>query len=140
MPAVNARVAGKTLAGIALASLAAGVVLLVVWLVDPSVPGRYPPCPFRALTGLDCPGCGSLRCLHELLHGDLVAAADHNVAVLLALPYALVVAGRAMWRSRTGASRWMPPAAAAWAVAAALVGWWVARNLPAFAWFASAAS
>ena len=31
-------------------------------------------CPFRALTGLPCPGCGMTRAWISLLHGDLSAA------------------------------------------------------------------
>ena len=31
----------------------------------------YAPCLFYALTDLYCPGCGTLRGLHELLHGRI---------------------------------------------------------------------
>ena len=37
-------------------------------------PGHYPTCPFLAITGWYCPGCGSLRAVHDLLHGDLAGA------------------------------------------------------------------
>ena len=29
------------------------------------------PCPFKFLTGIDCPGCGFQRSLTALLHGDI---------------------------------------------------------------------
>ena len=46
--AAPAAVAGVTAAGCA-----------GVWLGDPTTPGGVlPVCPFKALTGLDCPGCG----------------------------------------------------------------------------------
>jgi len=35
-------------------------------------------CPIRALTGLQCPGCGSSRCLQALGVGDLSLAMRHN--------------------------------------------------------------
>ena len=47
--------------------------------IDPNVAGNpLPPCPLRALTGLYCPGCGSTRTLHALLHGDLATAMAMN--------------------------------------------------------------
>ncbi len=35
-------------------------------------------CPIRALTGLQCPGCGSSRCISAIGSGDFVAALRHN--------------------------------------------------------------
>jgi hypothetical protein len=62
-----------------------------VGLVDPNEPGHYPLCPTKALTGLDCPGCGGLRATHALVTGDLVGALDHNAFVVLVLiPLAVV--------------------------------------------------
>lgn len=51
---------------------------------DPHVEGSYGFCPFRALTGLPCPGCGGLRAVNDLTRGDVAAAASSNaMAVLL---------------------------------------------------------
>src|SRR5262249_54935902 len=72
------------IAGAALMSVPAAVVL---YQVPPASGSFYPPCLFHALTGLHCPGCGSTRCLHALLHGDLRQAAAYNVLLLLALPF-----------------------------------------------------
>jgi hypothetical protein len=47
-------------------TLAATTVLLEL---DPATTWWFPSCPFRAVTGLLCPFCGSLRALHALLHG-----------------------------------------------------------------------
>lgn len=69
----------------ALACAAAG--FAAVGAVDPNEPGRYPPCPVPAYTGLACPGCGSLRAAHALAHGDVTAALGDN---------ALLVAGAAV--------------------------------------------
>lgn len=43
------------------------------------------PCPFRAVTGWDCPFCGGTRLGSALLHGDLAAAWAFNPAVLVGL-------------------------------------------------------
>lgn len=52
--------------------------------VDPS--GAPTICPFKAWTGLDCPGCGVTRATHELLNGHVVAALDLNLLFVLAFP------------------------------------------------------
>lgn len=119
---------------------AAAVATAVVALVDPDEPGHYPTCPFLALTGRWCPGCGSLRAVHDLAHGRVLEAADHNVLTVLAVPY--VVLGWGLWML-TATGRQPPPGlvrltgrgAAAWVVPALLVvvlGFAVLRNLPGF--------
>ncbi len=58
----------------------------VIFLFDPAQHDFYPRCPFHTLTGLDCPGCGSTRALHELVHGHVGAAMRLNPLAVLALP------------------------------------------------------
>lgn len=110
--------------------VAAAAASAVVAVVDPNAPGRYPLCPFRWVTGLDCPGCGALRAVHALTHGEFGMAADQNVVVVALLP--VLVAGWVLWLARTSAGRPAPtlPPAAGYAVAVSLAVFWVARNLP----------
>jgi hypothetical protein len=70
-----------------LAGLAAAVgAVAYVGLADPGTgAGVYLPCPSRLLLGLDCPACGGLRGTHDLLHGDVVGALDHNLLLPLLL-------------------------------------------------------
>ena len=68
---------------VSVAGLAAGALLYVV---DPNQPGHYPTCPFLALTGLYCPGCGALRATHDLLHGDVAGALARNPLAVLGRP------------------------------------------------------
>ncbi|HEX3197354.1 MAG TPA: DUF2752 domain-containing protein [Propionibacteriaceae bacterium] len=42
-------------------------------------------CPFRALTGWDCPLCGGTRMGAALLHGDVLAALGFNPLALMGL-------------------------------------------------------
>jgi hypothetical protein len=63
----------------------AGMILLRV--SDPATSGIFPPCPFRYLTGWYCPGCGSLRAIHQLLHGNLRAAWAMNPLTVVLLPF-----------------------------------------------------
>jgi hypothetical protein len=43
------------------------------------------PCPFRALTGWNCPLCGGTRMGSALLHGDVLAAFGYNPVALIGL-------------------------------------------------------
>ncbi len=114
------------------AGLAAGAIglgsLAYVGLVDPHRPGSiFPPCPFKMLTGWDCPACGGLRMTNDVLHGNLPAAVADNVFLLAGLP---LLAIWSLWRIRRG-RRVLTPAFLVLVVVAATV-WTVARNLPGF--------
>lgn len=68
----------------------AGVVLGVLYSrFDPGQNSFFPPCPFLWLTGLPCPGCGSQRCIHQLMHGHWQEAFLLNPLLVLLLPYIL---------------------------------------------------
>jgi hypothetical protein len=99
-----------------------------VGLVDPHKPDSiFPVCPFRLLTGWNCPACGALRMTHDVLHGDLAAAITDNVFLLVGIP---VLAGWILLRHRRGKSLLPTPAAAT--VMIAMLAWTVLRNLPGF--------
>jgi len=103
-----------------------------VYAVDPAEPGHFPPCPMKALTGLDCPFCGGLRASHELMHGNLWLALDLNVVVvLLALP--AIVVGYLWWARNRWRDEQVSVSAPRWAMVSAavlLVAFTVVRNLP----------
>ena len=61
--------------------IAAGTVL---FFFDPVRTWFYPQCLFHTLTGLQCPGCGSLRALHALLHGEIRRAVALNPLLFVA--------------------------------------------------------
>lgn len=124
-------------AAVAVAATAVvGVVVLAT--VDPHRPGRYPTCPFLALTGLYCPGCGSLRGLHDLAHLDLAGAWAMNPALVIAAP--VLVGAWVAWLRRSLSGRQRRVVAPAWTIWALLVlvlAYWVARNVPVLApWLA----
>ena len=51
----------------------------------------FPKCPSLTLTGLKCPGCGSQRTIHALLHFDIYSAFSYNALLVLLIPYLLIV-------------------------------------------------
>ena len=48
-----------------------------------------PKCPFKLLTGLDCPGCGIQRAVHAFSHGRFIEAIRYNYFMAYSVPYAL---------------------------------------------------
>lgn len=69
----------------ATAALAAAIVIYAVF--DPAA-NFFPRCPVKMATGLDCPGCGTQRALHTLLHGNFAGALRFNA--LLPFSFALL--------------------------------------------------
>lgn len=61
--------------------------LFVFYILDPEKYAVFPKCPFLLMTGLECPGCGTQRSIHQLLHLNIGAALRYNTFMVLALPY-----------------------------------------------------
>ncbi len=107
-----------------------GAATTYVGLVDPNGSGHYPTCPFLALTGLFCPGCGSLRAVHALTRGDLDAALGFNVLTVLAVVALGVVWGRgALDRWRGTHRSTVAPAWTLYLLAGTVLVYGVVRNL-----------
>ncbi len=108
--------------------------LALVYVRNPAEPGLYPPCVFYALTGLHCPGCGTLRCLHQLLHGNLITAVGYNPLTLLVLPvmgYAFLAALLdTVWGKRLPTVFLKP--ALIWGLLVVVITFWGLRNLPVY--------
>ena len=111
--------------------MAAGLVLCAV--LDPDAVAACPTlCPFRLMTGVDCPGCGLTRALTALLHGDPDGAAAQHPLVFLALPLAVAAVAWLVAEavSRRPLTTRVPPAlrtGASLALLAAFLVVWVAR-------------
>ncbi|MGP4028818.1 DUF2752 domain-containing protein [Actinomadura sp. 3N407] len=130
---------GRSAAAVAVRLLRpAGVVVLTaavvsyIAAVDPNEQGHYPTCPFLSLTGLQCPGCGSMRTIHALAHGHVGDALALNVFAVTMIP---VLAffwfrwAKALARDRPTRTKTAPPAFI-WAFFAAVLLFWLVRNLP----------
>ena len=66
----------------ALVGMAGGGALVLLHHRDPHESGSYGLCPFLAITGHPCPGCGGLRAVNELTHGNIVDALSSNLLVV----------------------------------------------------------
>lgn len=102
--------------------------LAYIGLSDPHRPGfLFPPCPFKLMTGWNCPFCGGLRMTHDILHADLHAAVIDNVFALVGVPLLVV------WilvRRRQGRNIFPIPMVIVLVVA--VIVWTVVRNMPGF--------
>ena len=100
--------------------------LVPLYLFNPAN-GRFPVCPFHALTGWLCPGCGSQRALHDLMHGNFGEAFRHNALLVVSIP---LLAVHAAWGRINKAKRDLSSyngVVLAWAVL--IIGWGIFRNI-----------
>ncbi len=109
------------------------VLIAVYYSYNPEVYDFFPACPLHKYTGLDCPGCGSQRAIHALLHGDVQAALDYNLLLVISLPFLAVhfflkllsylLQRNLHWKI------WYKPVVPK-IVFLVVIGFWIARNLP----------
>jgi hypothetical protein len=108
--------------------------LSFLYLFDPGTSDLYPPCPLLMLTDCYCPGCGSLRALHQLTRGHLIAALGLNPLMMLLLPFVayflvsraiLAVTGRPL---RTIFFRPL----FIWMLLGLTLAYWLLRNIPTY--------
>ena len=126
------RVSAHRYTGPAIVGLGAVALMACVAIRDPQTEGAYPLCIFRSITGLDCPGCGSLRALHALTGGDVWAAMDQNVLLVAVLPFLAwrwvawvsSSARESITRPRLTAATWI------YMFLGLVVAFWVVRNIP----------
>ena len=89
-----------------------------------------PRCLWKVATGTDCPGCGSQRMAHALMHGDIVGAWRANAYGLCMLPLIGVMVWLEFSREKhPGLYRKVHSPVAIWVLAGSVIAWWVVRNM-----------
>ena len=120
--------------GTAIGLITVLVALAALFVFNPAEHAFYPQCFFHHATGLQCPGCGGLRAMHQLLHGHLLAALHLNALAVVALPVgAWLLAGEFIERRRGLVARHFVRPRWVWCGVAAFLLFSILRNLPAFA-------
>jgi hypothetical protein len=124
------KIAGNKATALGIAAMGAAATLMLDFF-DPATSGVFPPCPLYYLTGWYCPGCGSLRAIHQLLHGNLSAAWALNPLTVLLLPFlAYGIASYALFELRgQHLPRLFLPAIWIRALCAVIILFGVARNI-----------
>lgn len=124
----------KTIVKISIAVAIVTALTFIYFNYDPSKSSFFPRCITLQLTGYRCPGCGSQRAIHSLLHGNLAAAWRYNAFMVVAIPvmiiYGVTDIMRARWR------RFHAIISNSWVLLTIfflIVAWWILRNV--FGWY-----
>jgi predicted ABC-type sugar transport system permease subunit len=101
--------------------------------LNPKSFAYFPKCPFYSFTGLYCPGCGSQRAFHEMLHGNLWVGIQHNFLIILALLvifYKFYVFFQNRFQKENTVKNILYHNAAPWVILGVVVSFWILRNIP----------
>lgn len=111
-------------------SVAAVLVAIAVYFYfDPNDSVIFPRCPFLMVTGLQCPGCGSQRAVHALLHGDIASAWGYNAILVAFIPVIVVLLLAEFLRGRHPRFHAVVNSTTVtWGCFAILGAWWLLRN------------
>lgn len=114
---------------LSIAAIAAVGIFLLYALVDPAT-HIFPRCIFKAITGWDCPGCGSQRAIHSLINGDIAMAWRYNALLVAAIPVvAILVAAQLMRHRYPRLYMTVNSRTAIWVALIILLAWGVVRNI-----------
>lgn len=104
---------------------------VIYGLFDPAKYAFFPKCPFRMLTGgLRCPGCGSQRAIHALLHLDFKEAFLHNPMVIISIPFLiLLVTASIIKDTHPGFYKKMNSSLLVKLLLILIIFWWIFRNI-----------
>ena len=111
-----------------------GSIAIILFFFNPASASNqwFPKCPFRMVTGWQCPGCGSTRACYQLLHLHPVAAFKLNPLMVMTLPFIIYGFLGFTKSAITGQPhrRIFIPPIYLWAWLVVLIFFWVFRNTP----------
>lgn len=110
------------------------VILVIIYgKLNPENSHFFPKCPFKTITGYECPGCGSQRAVHHLLNLNIGSAIQANALLIFSIPYILLLffAELLKYKSKffTHLYKMLFSTKAIWTVLVIIIFWWFARNL-----------
>ena len=116
------------IAAITIGGIAAAV---IYGMFDPADHALFPKCPFLMLTGgLRCPGCGSHRAIHALLHLQFKDAFMFNPLVVISIPFlVLLVTASILKDSHPQFYNKMNSSLISKLLLVIFILWWIVRNI-----------
>ena len=120
----------KTIVAIALAATTVFVLFAIYFYKVNPESGPSLKCAFKAFTGYDCPGCGSQRAFHAIMHLEFAKAWHFNPFVFFAVPATIFYFIVETILPRKGAVyRLATHPITLSAILFAIIAWWIIRNL-----------
>lgn len=108
--------------------------LFFIYMVQPGGDNIYPKCPTRYFSGLNCPGCGTLRAAHSLLHLRFKEALKFNFLLVVLSP--LLIYGIVVYLVDAFFSKKLPDIFGnkvfLWILAGLLVAFTILRNISVY--------
>lgn len=115
-------------------AVALAIAVVLLYILDPMTAGFSYRCPVKALTGLDCPGCGGQRAIHALLHLRFKEAIGYNPFLIIVALYisAVIFIGLLRGPRISKVRRIILGERVAWLYIALMFTWTIVRNLHLF--------
>lgn len=104
--------------------------LFVYFRFNPAESAFFPKCIFLQLTGFKCPGCGSQRAIHCLLHFDIPGAFRFNALLVMSIPLLVLMTFFSVFKQRF--TKWHNALSSLWLISivfVATIAWWILRNV-----------
>lgn len=112
-----------------------GLIMLgtVYFTFNPTQSFLFPKCPFLLVTELKCPGCGSQRAIHALLHLRFIEAIKCNALFVFSLPYIFFLTYAEIKR-KSNPNLYLKAnhITLIYIYLFLVLGWWISRNI--FGW------
>lgn len=109
---------------------AVAAVGVLYFAVDPGTAVWMPKCMIHVVTGYDCPGCGSQRAVHALLHGEIAQAFRANALFVIMLPLLMLMLISELFKKRLKTlNRILCNFKVAYSILGVVVLWGILRNL-----------
>lgn len=115
-----------------IALIIGGVAAVVIYaLFDPTEYAFFPKCPFLLLTGgLRCPGCGSQRALHSLLHLEFKEAFLYNPLIIISIPFIILLCTASLCKeSHPHFYNTLNSSIVSRSLLTIVIIWWILRNI-----------
>lgn len=110
------------------------IIILIIGAVffsyNPANNILFPKCPFLFLTGFRCPGCGSQRAIHCLLHLDVMKAIYYNALLVFSLPIVAILTFAEYNRvNKPNFYIKIHNSVYLWIYCSVVILWWIIRNI-----------
>ncbi|NOR75511.1 MAG: DUF2752 domain-containing protein [Draconibacterium sp.] len=107
---------------------------VLFFVLNPAEHQIFPKCVFHSVTGYYCPGCGSQRAIHSLLHLNFAGVVGNN---FLFLPAMLLFIYHYTFSFLNKKLNWKLPnifslKSTPWIILGVIILFWILRNMPVY--------